>query len=274
METQDLPGHPREWPTITDDRAARRQRPQGTASAPAAPPTHPLAKRTCDATGRGAHRSENPSRGANDRTAGPAGWGQPTAGPAAGPQAPTRSPPRRGGRRANGGNALLPLPVNDGTPAIGGVDRDANPSATQDRAAAAALPPPPGTLELSIRRRGAVIELGLAGDLDMATAPRLGEAMAWLRFSRDPAATIVIDTSNVAFIAAAGYRALQGALVGPNGLWDPRVALVVGPAVARFEAAITAASARHTRRSEASQPRASTTTHDPSGPRGPWNVAR
>jgi hypothetical protein len=45
--------------------------------------------------------------------------------------------------------------------------------------------------------------------------------MAWLRFSRDPAATIVIDTSNVAFIAAAGYRALQGALVAPDGLWDP-----------------------------------------------------
>ncbi len=115
------------------------------------------------------------------------------------------------------------------------------------RAAAAAGRPPPGMLALSIQRQGSVIELGLSGDLDMATAPRLGEAMAWLRFSSCPATTIVIDTSDVDFIAAAGYRALRAALVGPNGLWDPRVALIVGPAVARLEAAISAASA-HRRR--------------------------
>jgi anti-anti-sigma factor len=96
-------------------------------------------------------------------------------------------------------------------------------------------------LALSIQRGGAVIELGLSGDLDMATAPRLREAMAWLRFSSEPATTIVIDTTDVDFIAAAGYRALQAALVGPNGLWDPRVVLIVGPAVARLEAAISAA---------------------------------
>jgi hypothetical protein len=53
----------------------------------------------------------------------------------------------------------------------------------------------------------------------------------------------VIDTSDVAFIAAAGDRAVQAALVGPDGLWDPRVALIVGPAPARLEAAISAASA-------------------------------
>jgi hypothetical protein len=98
---------------------------------------------------------------------------------------------------------------------------------------------------MSIGRRATVIELGLAGDLDMATAPRLREAMAWLRVSSDPTTTIVIDTSDVDFIAAAGYRALRAALVGRNGLWDPRVTLVVGPAVARLEAAITAASARN-----------------------------
>ena len=45
---------------------------------------------------------------------------------------------------------------------------------------------PPGTLDLSIHRRGAVIELGLSGELDIATALRLGEAMAWLRISRAP----------------------------------------------------------------------------------------
>jgi hypothetical protein len=102
--------------------------------------------------------------------------------------------------------------------------------------------PPPGTLDLSIRRHGTIIELGLAGDLDMATAPRIGEAMAWLRFSSDPGTTIVIDTTCVAFIAAAGYRALEAARVGPNGLWDSNVALIVGPAVARLEVAISAAS--------------------------------
>jgi hypothetical protein len=107
---------------------------------------------------------------------------------------------------------------------------------------------PPGVLAVSIRRRGSVIELGLSGELDLATAPRLGEAMAWLRFSGGPGAPILIDTSDVEFISAAGYRALQAALVGPNGLWDPRVALVVGPAVARLEAAISDASAPRRRR--------------------------
>jgi hypothetical protein len=133
----------------------------------------------------------------------------------------------------------MPSPLTDGTSTVSGVQRqdDTGPA----RAAAPGWRPPPGMLALSIQRPGAVIELGLSGDLDMATAPRLGEAMAWLRFSGDPATTIVIDTSNVDFIAAAGYRALQAALVGPNGLWDPRVAPIVGPAVARLEAAISAA---------------------------------
>jgi hypothetical protein len=118
------------------------------------------------------------------------------------------------------------------------------------RAAADSGRPPPGVLTLSIRRRGAVIELGLCGELDMATAPRLGEAMAWLRFGSGSGTTIVIDTSDVDFISAAGYRALQAALVGPHGLWDPRVALIVGPAVARLEVAISGATAprRHASR--------------------------
>jgi hypothetical protein len=90
-----------------------------------------------------------------------------------------------------------------------------------DRRRSAPRRPRPGTLDLSINRRGPVIELGLTGDLDMATAPRLGEAMAWLRFSRGPAATIVIDTSDLDFVAAAGYRAQLAALVGPDGRPDP-----------------------------------------------------
>jgi anti-anti-sigma factor len=119
-----------------------------------------------------------------------------------------------------------------------------------DRRRGAPRRPPPGTLDLSIQRRGGVIELGLAGDLDMATASRVGEAMAWLRFSRDPAATIVIDTRDLDFVAAAGYRALQAALVGPDGRKDPHIVLIVGPAVARLDAAISAASTRRPRRPE------------------------
>jgi hypothetical protein len=108
----------------------------------------------------------------------------------------------------------------------------------------------------------------------MATAPRLGEAMAWLRFSRGRAATIVIDTSDVDFIAAAGYRALKAALVGPDGLWDPRVVLIVGPTVARIEAAISSASTPSARRSESGRRRPSSETRDPSGPHGPRTLAR
>jgi hypothetical protein len=52
---------------------------------------------------------------------------------------------------------------------------------------------PAGTIELSIHRRGGVIELDVSGELDMATAPRLGEAMVWLRMSSCPATIIVIN---------------------------------------------------------------------------------
>ena len=110
--------------------------------------------------------------------------------------------------------------------------------------------PPPGTLVVSVERRGAVVALELAGELDMATAPRVGEAMAWLRAGTRPRTTIVIDTTGVDFIAAAGYRALRAALVGPEGVWS-RVALIVGPAVARLEAAISAASGPRTAAYEA-----------------------
>ena len=114
---------------------------------------------------------------------------------------------------------------------------------------AAALP---GVLDVSIRRRGNVIELRLAGALDAASAPRFGEAMALARVMastlraasrgvardrrRGRAATIVIDSSDVVDVDASGYQALQGALVGPDGLWDRGVAWIVGPAVAIFEA--------------------------------------
>ena len=240
METQNLPPHPQARPPVSDDRASRHPRPRAPLPPACLPrlqssaPACRLAERTRGATGGGAQRSPDP-------------------------------------RRADAGNVQLPSRIGDATSAVSGVHRDTG--AAPDSAAAAARPLPPGTLDLSIRRRGAVIELGLAGDLDMATAARLGEAMAWLRFSRGPAATIVIDTSDVDFIAAAGYRALQTALVGPDGLWDPRVALIVGPAVARIEAAISAASTPSARRSEAGR-RASSETRAPSGPRGSRTLAR
>lgn len=134
-----------------------------------------------------------------------------------------------------------PSPRSDGTSTGSGITR-------HDVVDPASRRPAPGTLDLSIRRRGAVIELGLAGELDMATAPRIREAMAWLRFSSDPDTAIRVDTTDIDFIAVAGYRALQAALVGPDGLWDRRVALIVGPAVARLEAAIAAASTSSRRR--------------------------
>jgi anti-anti-sigma regulatory factor len=123
------------------------------------------------------------------------------------------------------------------------VPSSADVDAGTGRAPAPSRRPPPGTLDLSIRRRGTVIELGLTGDLDRTTAPRLEEAMAWLRGSFAHTTTIVIDTTDVGFITADGYQALQEAQVGQNGLWDPRVICIVGPAIARAEAAIAHASA-------------------------------
>lgn len=97
---------------------------------------------------------------------------------------------------------------------------------------------PAGVLDMSIRRRGDVVELALAGDLDLATAHLLREAMTWLRFTQERGQTIVIDTRPLGFVAAAGYRALRAALVRPNGLPDPDVVCIVGPVVARFESAV------------------------------------
>jgi hypothetical protein len=97
---------------------------------------------------------------------------------------------------------------------------------------------PPGVLDLSIRRCDHVIELGLAGDLDLATAHCLREAMAWLRFTQKRDQTIVIDTRALDFVAVAGYRALRAELVGPDGLPDPSVVWIVGPVITRFESAL------------------------------------
>ena len=265
METQELavtPKHGQGSPTIepldTHPHRAPPPPPRPPGLQSSAPPA-PLAEQTLAPLVDGRHGSTDPARGTTGRPAGQAAG-----------RGSTEGAVRRGAEGVvddhDRGKALMPSPVNDGTLAVVGVHGDAD--AGSGRAAAAARPPPPGILDLSIRRRGAVIELVLAGDLDMATAPRLGEAMAWLRCSCGAAPTILIDTSDLDFIAAAGYRALQAALVRPDGLWDPRVLLVVGPAVARLEAAISASSTPSARRSEAARRGASSETHGPSGHRG------
>ena len=111
--------------------------------------------------------------------------------------------------------------------------------------------PPPGTLVVSVERRGAVVALALSGAARHGHRPpgRRGDGLAPRRHR--PRTTIVIDSTGVDFIAAAGYRALRAALVGPEGVWDARVALIVGPVVARLEAAISAASGRRTAAGEA-----------------------
>jgi anti-anti-sigma factor len=101
--------------------------------------------------------------------------------------------------------------------------------------------PPPATLDMSISRRGDVVELALAGDLDLATAHILREAMTWLHFAQTPGQTIVIDTRSLEFVAVAGYRALRAAMVRTDGTPDPGVACIVGPVVARFESVLGSA---------------------------------
>jgi hypothetical protein len=168
------------------------------------------------------------------------------------------------------GAALL----DDAPSAVGRVHRhtDAGAHAGPDRAPAGR--PPPGTLDLSVHRRGAVTELGLAGELDVTTAPRLAEAMTWLRFNGGRARTIVIDTTDLDFISVAGYRALEAVQLRPDGVWDPRVVLVVGPVLSRLEAAISAASTAGARRNDAARRGGSPRTRGPSGHRGPRNRPR
>jgi hypothetical protein len=156
-------------------------------------------------------------------------------------------------------------------------DVDARPEAVPD-----ASGPPPGVLDVSIRRRGKVVELRLAGALDTASAPRLGEAMelaremATQRAGHPPAAragrrsrraTILIDTRDIEDVDSSGYGALQEALVGPNGLWDRGVDWIVGPAVATFEGSIGAAPAPRAR--DGGDHRRGAPGHEPSRPPGP-----
>jgi anti-anti-sigma factor len=88
-------------------------------------------------------------------------------------------------------------------------------------------------LHLHLKKRDQLVELELAGDLDLASAARLRAAMSWLR--RRYPRTIVVDTRRLDFVDLAGYRALQSTLAGADGHRDPRTVYVVGEVVARLQ---------------------------------------
>jgi anti-anti-sigma factor len=120
-----------------------------------------------------------------------------------------------------------PAQVSGGTPEA---ERRMSRRKLDDRPAAGRFP---NGLELHIRPRTHHVELELAGELDLASAPRLKAAMAWLR-ARDHR-TIVVDTRRLDFVDLAGYRALRSALDGSDGHRDPRTLYVVGAALARLQ---------------------------------------
>jgi hypothetical protein len=113
----------------------------------------------------------------------------------------------------------------------------------------ATQPPPQADLtglQLRLRPRARLVELDLAGDLDLASAPRLEAAVRWLRTRYHR--TIVLDTRHLDFVDLHGYRALRAALdADADDDRGPRTIYVVGDVLARFQhhlaAAIDAATA-------------------------------
>jgi anti-anti-sigma factor len=96
-----------------------------------------------------------------------------------------------------------------------------------------------GGLQLGLRKRRAAVELTLAGELDLVTAPRLLAAMEWLR--RRYRHVIVVDTRDLEFVDLAGYRAFDACLRDPaDGERDPRVVYVVGDALAHLQSILAA----------------------------------
>lgn len=88
-------------------------------------------------------------------------------------------------------------------------------------------------LHLTLQRRQHLVELRLAGDLDLSNANLLTRAMGWLR--RRTSGMIVIDSRDLVFVDLAGYRALNRALDSPDGRRDPRVLHVIGTVVTKLE---------------------------------------
>jgi anti-anti-sigma regulatory factor len=101
-------------------------------------------------------------------------------------------------------------------------------------------------LRFELLKRRAAVELKLAGELDLLTAPRLLAAMEWLR--RRYRHVIVIDTRDLRFVDLAGYRAFEASLHDAAGDRDPRVVYVVGDALAYLQSVLTTISGTHSPR--------------------------
>ena len=106
--------------------------------------------------------------------------------------------------------------------------------------------PASSSIDTSVSGAGLHIEIRcdsgpvrLRGDLDLAAAPLLTDAVASYRL-RHPGRRVVIDTSELHFIDVSGLRALQRAMSRPDGTPDPTVAHVAGPVVRRLTSAIGA----------------------------------
>lgn len=64
-----------------------------------------------------------------------------------------------------------------------------------------------GELGIAVERQDGVTRLDVAGELDLATAPALGEAVAGLLAAGEPL-TLVLDLSEVSFLDSSGLGAL------------------------------------------------------------------
>jgi anti-sigma B factor antagonist len=75
-------------------------------------------------------------------------------------------------------------------------------------------------MDLTLRQLddGGVVGLSVAGELDLATVPRMRDALVQLAADH-PATTVVVDLDGVAFIDSAGLGALVGGLrrIGATG---------------------------------------------------------
>lgn len=69
--------------------------------------------------------------------------------------------------------------------------------------------PAHNTLDIAVRRHGDVVVVAVAGEIDMRTAPQLGDALREA-VGQTPA-TLIVDLSEVGFLASAGLGVLAAA---------------------------------------------------------------